>query len=311
MRRPSPHVSVVMPVLNAGPFLAAAVESILAQSFGDLELIVVDDGSVDDSGDIARGFERCDPRVRCAALQRDPAIQSGARASNLALTLARGDFIVRMDADDVAPPTRIADQLATLRAEGLDVCGGQIERFGDGEGEVWYPAHHDAIASELVFRSGFPNGTMLARAEVLRQARFSETEAYEEYELQTRLVAQARLGNTPEVVLRVRVHAAQTTQALRPQKARSQWRSRFRYFFARFPEASLDDFRCVNALPRETPHASRADLERAGAWLVRLSRLPDGRLRERMARRWREACDRADAPPALRGDYERLILAPP
>ncbi|HEY1426406.1 MAG TPA: glycosyltransferase family 2 protein [Caulobacteraceae bacterium] len=306
-----PVVSVILPVLNAARFLPAAIDSILEQSLADLELIVVDDGSADDSVDIARAFERRDARVRLVALERDPATLSGARASNVALELARGAFIARMDADDVAATTRLADQLEMLSAHDLDACGGQIERFGDDSGVVWYPGGHDAIASELVFRSGFPNATMLARAEVLKRARFSETEPYEEYELQTRLAPQARLGNCPQVVLRVRVHPAQTTQVQRPRKAASQWRSRFRYFFARFPEATLDDFRCVNAIPRETAHGSVEELERAGRWLVRLSRLPDERLRERMARRWTETCARSDAPAALRADYQGRILAAP
>lgn len=306
-----PLVSVVMPVLNAEAFLGAAIESILGQSMSDLELIVIDDGSDDDSCDVARAFERHDRRVRFAALVRDPATMSGARASNVGLDLARGEFIARMDADDIAPETRLTDQLATLREGNLDVCGGQVERFGERDGEVWFPCAHDALANELVFRAAFPLPTLLARAEVMKRARFSETEAYEEYALQTRLVAEARLGNAPEVVLRIRFHPGQTTRVLHPVKAKSHLRSRFRYFFGRFPDATLDDFRCVDALPRGARLATHPDLERAASWLVRLSRLPDARLRQRMARRWTEACDLADAPAALRADYESRILAAP
>ena len=64
-------------------------------------------------------------------------------------------------------------------------------------------------------------------------------------------------------------------------------------------------------MPRGMPHASEAELERAGRWLVRLSRSPEARLRERMARRWREACDLVDASATLRADYESRILAAP
>jgi glycosyltransferase involved in cell wall biosynthesis len=302
---------VVIPVLNAAPYLGEAIESVLGQTFADLELIVVDDGSADDSLAIAGRYARDDVRVRVLALSRDPAMESGARAANVGLAEARGDFIARMDADDIAPPSRLTDQLATLVSRELDVCGGQIELFGEREERVWYPRSHEAIASELVFRSGFPNATMLARADVLKRARFSEAEAYEEYELQTRLVREARLGNCPDVVLRVRIHPAQTTRVLRRRKAESHWRSRFRYFFARFPRASLADFRCVHAMPRRTPHADLAELERAGGWLVRLSRLPDAQLRERMVRRWREACELVAAPADLRADYEARILAAP
>jgi glycosyltransferase involved in cell wall biosynthesis len=307
-------VSVIMPALNAEPWLPAAIESILGQTFEDLELIVVDDGSEDASVDIARDYESRDPRVRVIALPRDPRTESGARASNVALDAARGEYVARMDADDVALATRLETQLATLRERNLDVCGGLIERFGDQSGVVWVPEGRDAIAAELVFRACFTLPTMLARADVLKRARFSETEAYEEYELQTRLAPQARLGNCPEVVLRVRFHARQTTRTLRHRKSQSHWRSRFRYFFACFPGASLADFQSVNAIPRGHAFADRDDLERAGRWLLRLSRLPDPRLRARMAQRWDDACDRffdAGRGDDLRDSVQRQILAPP
>lgn len=301
-------------MLNGAAHLAEAIESILGQTLGDLELIVVDDGSGDASRQIAEAYRRRDGRVRLIALERDPRTASGARATNVGLDAARGRYIARMDADDIATPDRLAVQLQTLTARGLDVCGGLAERFGDDDGVVWYPQSHAAIAAELVFRSGFPNATLLGRAEVLKAARFSETEAFEEYELQTRLVCEARLGNCPQVVLKIRIHAAQTTRVLRPHKSLSQWRSRFRYFSSRFPEATLDDFQAVNAIPRGLPFAGEGQLALAGRWLVRLSRLPEAALRARMARRWREACDRfygLEAGPASRAQVEADILAAP
>ncbi|HZZ88670.1 MAG TPA: glycosyltransferase, partial [Caulobacteraceae bacterium] len=239
--------------------------------------------------------------------------RSGARASNVGLELARGDYIARMDADDVATPDRLAVQLKAIAARGLDVCGGQTMRFGDREGPIWYPQEAPAMACELVFRSGMANATMLARAEVLKAAGFSETEAYEEYELQTRLIGQVRLGNCPEVVLRLRVHPAQATAVLATQKSASRWRLRFGHFFRLFPDATLADFGCVNALARGGAVASADALRASGDWLVRLSRPPDDRLRRRMARRWREACERCAAPAAeiarVRAEYAARILA--
>src|SRR5258708_35322571 len=110
----APAVSVIIPVLNAAPYLGEAIRSILAQSFDDLELIVVDDGSDDGSQDVAALCREADHRVRLAFLERDHRTRSGARASNVGLDMARGDFIARMDADDVAPPDRLAVQLAWL-----------------------------------------------------------------------------------------------------------------------------------------------------------------------------------------------------
>ncbi len=129
-----------MPVLDAAPFLPAAIELILSQSFADLELIVVDDGSADASLAIAGRHALADHRVRVFALTRDPATESGARAANVGIDVARGDYIARMDADDIAEPDRLAVTLDWLIAHRLDACGGQLVRFGERPGPVWYPA---------------------------------------------------------------------------------------------------------------------------------------------------------------------------
>jgi glycosyltransferase involved in cell wall biosynthesis len=300
-----------MPVLDAAPFLPEAIESILAQSFADLELIVVDDGSADASLAIAGRYALADRRVRVFALSRDPATQSGARAANVGIDAARGAYIARMDADDIAEPHRLAATLGWLTAHRLDACGGQLVRFGERPGPVWYPESHEGIAHELFFRSSLTDSTLLARADVMRALRFDERECAEEYDFLTRLAPRYRVGNCPASVVRLRGHPGQTTRRLHARKLQSHWRRRFAYFFASFPEARLADFRCIHAAARAWPLPDAADLARLGGWLTRLSRLPETRVRERMARRWAETCRRSDAPASLAGDYARCILATP
>ena len=300
-----------MPVLDAAPFLPEAIESILVQSFADLELIVVDDGSADASLAIAGRYARADARVRVFALTRDPTIESGARAANVGIDEARGDYIARMDADDIAEPERLAATLEWLVAHRLDACGGQLLRFGERPGPVWYPESHAGVAHELIFRASLTNSTLLARADLMREVCFDERECAEEYDFLTRLVPRSRTGNCPATVVRLRGHPGQTTRRLHRQKLASQWRRRFAYFFETFPEATLADFRCLHAAGWDLPLPRHDELELLGGWLLRLSRLPEARLRERMARRWLETCGRSDAPAALRDDYERRILAPP
>lgn len=301
----------MLPVLNAAPFLGEAIESILRQTFADLELIVVDDGSEDASLSIAGRHALSDRRVRVFALPRDPAIQSGARAANVGLAEARGEYIARIDADDIAEPDRLAIQLGWMREQRLDACGGQLVRFGIRPGPVWYPQSHAGVAHELFFRSSLTLSTLLARADVLKTLGFDERESAEEYDLLTRLVPLHTIANCPASVVRLRCHPAQTTRRLNEAKLKSHWRRRFAYFFASFPQAELADFQCVHAAAWEAPLPRAEDLERLGGWLVRLSRLPEPRVRERMARRWTETCDRSDAPAKLRGDYQALIVAAP
>ena len=116
----SPSVSVCMPVYNTERYVAEAVESILAQTFGDFEFIIVDDGSTDGSRAILERYAERDDRIRL--ISRPNTGIGGAR--NEALRLAKGELIAVMDSDDVALPERFEVQLAYLREHPEVVCLG-------------------------------------------------------------------------------------------------------------------------------------------------------------------------------------------
>src|SRR6478609_1964644 len=107
----SPVVSVLMPVYNAQRYLTAAVESIRGQTFRDFEFIIVDDGSTDRSGEILRKFAAEDPRIKLISRPNTGYVV----ALNEALSCARGEFVARMDADDISLPARFERQVAHLR----------------------------------------------------------------------------------------------------------------------------------------------------------------------------------------------------
>jgi succinoglycan biosynthesis protein ExoO len=99
-----PAVSVLIPVYNGGQWLAAAIESVLSQTLSNLEVLVVDDASEDDTVRIAEEFARRDPRVR---LLRQHCNRGQAAARNLALASARGEWVAPVDADDEILPDRL------------------------------------------------------------------------------------------------------------------------------------------------------------------------------------------------------------
>lgn len=104
-----PLVSVVMPVHNSAATLGPAVRSVLTQTHSDLELLVTDDASSDDSMDLLQDFARQDERV----LPKAAPEQGGAgRARNLAMERARGDYIAFLDSDDMWLPEKLERQLA-------------------------------------------------------------------------------------------------------------------------------------------------------------------------------------------------------
>src|SRR5262249_18578704 len=110
------RVSIVTPFLNAERFIAESVESVLAQTYRDWELLLVDDGSSDGSPAIAARYATAHPqKIRC--LGHDGRRNRGASASrNLGIALARGEYIAFLDADDVYLPPKLAEQVPVLDA---------------------------------------------------------------------------------------------------------------------------------------------------------------------------------------------------
>lgn len=123
----SPLVSVVVPAFNAGRYLAAALDSVLAQSLTDLEVIVVDDGSTDDTAATAMRYAARDPRIRLH--RRSSPSGKPAIARNDGIRLARGKMIALLDADDIATPTRFQDEVDAMLATGAGVAFADFHKF--------------------------------------------------------------------------------------------------------------------------------------------------------------------------------------
>lgn len=134
----TPAVSVVLPVRDAAGTLGAAIESIRRQTWSDWELIVVDDGSTDGSGALARLSAAGDPRIRVLVRPAEGIVG----ALRVGLAAARGEFVARMDADDESHPLRLERQLAYLREHpetGLVSC--LVEMPGPADQNRGYAAH--------------------------------------------------------------------------------------------------------------------------------------------------------------------------
>lgn len=127
----APRVSWLIPVYNGEAFLAEAMDSVLAQDFSDFEVVAVNDGSTDRTGELLAGYAARDPRVRVIA-QPNGGIVS---ALNAGLAQCRGEIVARMDADDVALPRRLSFQVGYLDAHpGCVLVGGYaVSRNATGE----------------------------------------------------------------------------------------------------------------------------------------------------------------------------------
>ena len=205
-----PVVSVLIPVHDGGAFFRAAVESVLAQTFRDFECLILDDGSTDGSGKIADELARRDPRVRVIRRENRGLV---ATLNELA-DAARGEFLARMDADDVCLPQRLARQLEFLLWHPAAVCVGcaywMIDESDRRIAQIRVPADDAAIQrSALRGHAPISHPSAMIRASALRRAGGYRAAFYpaEDLDLWLRLGELGTLANLAEPLLCYRVRS--------------------------------------------------------------------------------------------------------
>ncbi len=218
-----PVVSVLMPVYNGARYLAAAIDSIRTQSLEDFELIIVDDGSDDDTPIILRAYADRDARVRI--LRQDH--QGLTRSLNTGLRQLRGEFVARMDADDVACPDRFLRQVEFLRAHldhvAVGSCVYWIDAAGEPLGPEYWPLTNDEIEQRLGRgHGGLPHPTLMARrAALMRLGGYRERfTVAQDKDLWLRLLEIGKLANLPTILLYYRQHA----ESISSRQVELQWR---------------------------------------------------------------------------------------
>ncbi|HST79807.1 MAG TPA: glycosyltransferase [Verrucomicrobiae bacterium] len=207
----TPAVSVVMSVLDGERFLHTAVESILGQSFGDIEFIIVDDGSGDRTASMLDSYERLDSRVRVCHQENRGLVES----LNRACALARGKYIARMDADDIAVRDRLGWQVDFMEKHPeVAALGGSVELI-DATGRTIriakFPLKNWEIQRALLETCALCHPTVIMRRDVLLSVngyRRVVVDA-EDYDLWLRIAERHQLANLKQVVLKYRVHSSQ------------------------------------------------------------------------------------------------------
>ncbi|WP_051901522.1 glycosyltransferase family 2 protein [Methylotenera sp. L2L1] len=235
-----------MPVYNGEQYLAEAIESILAQTFNNFELIIIDDGSTDASLEVLRVYEKRDSRIRLITREN----RNLATTLNDIVSLARGKWLARMDQDDIALPQRFERQLQWLQQTEADITGSWVQRFGTSDRRlVRLRQTDDAIKMELLFCSPFAHPSIMMRTTLIKQLCYDNTwEKVEDYDLWERAArAGWKMTNVPEVLLLYRIHDTQiSTKTANSQQQLTQL-IRQRYW--EFVCYSMDlDPKCVDEL---------------------------------------------------------------
>jgi len=202
-----PAVTVLMSAMNAAPYIREAVDSVLSQTFTDFEFIVFDDASTDSTAAILGTYS--DERL---ILIKNTQNQGLTLNLIKGMDMARGEFVVRIDADDVCMPRRIERQVEFMRGNpeiGLSCCS--VAFFGDGRSDVivHQPEDHDRIKCTLFF--GY---CMLHPSVILRKSKFVDSglnydphfTCSQDHDLWVRSARKMRLGGLSEVLVKMREH---------------------------------------------------------------------------------------------------------
>ncbi|MDD4052568.1 MAG: glycosyltransferase [candidate division Zixibacteria bacterium] len=208
-----------MAVKDGRKYLRQAIDSVLGQTFGDFEFIIIDDGSADDSRPIIENY--ADARIRLLVNRDHPGLSA---SLNAGLNAARGEYIARMDADDVCLPDRLEKQIHFLDQHPHIVVLGTGIRLIDEQDkpiqDVQLPADNDLIKWQLCFLNPIAHPSAMMRAAAVRQVGGYDAELVhaQDYDLWWRLSAGNRLANLSDILMLLRQHPGQVSQAHRSEQ---------------------------------------------------------------------------------------------
>ena len=203
-----PRVSVLMSAYNSEQYIAEAIESILNQTFTDFEFIIINDGSTDDTADVIRKYAKQDKRIKFIDNKKNSGLIS---VLNQGLDICTGEYIARMDSDDIATPARFATQVEYLdKHNDVGVLGTAIQLFGADNKVRKYKENITFL--DVAYFSPVAHPTVMIRRDVLERhnLRYNpEHFAAEDYGLWAEMVKVTKIHNLPDVLLKYRTHNTQ------------------------------------------------------------------------------------------------------
>ena len=207
-----PKVTVFIPAYNREKYIGDAIESVLAQTYTDFEILLIDDGSTDRTVEIMHSYT--DPRLRIIRNEKNLGIP---KTRNKGIENARGQYIAMLDSDDRAYPIRLEKQVAFLDRNPDFAQVGSWCRMMDEKGRPLkktkrQPILPDDIDAQLLFRCSLSNRSIMGRTELLREFGYrNDFPRCQDYDLHVKLAQKYKLGNLPECLVYGRIHPEQIT----------------------------------------------------------------------------------------------------
>jgi len=205
-------ISVVMPLYNGEKYILEAVESVLNQTCKEFELIIVDDGSTDNSVKIVKSFK--DERIKLIESKHAGIVE----ALNLGIRISQGEYIIRADADDVSELNRFEILLNYMEAnKDISITGSwatTMNKNGEKIGTLEFPPITHAEIKRYTLRyCPFIHPSLIIKKKTLDEVGYYKNFRYvEDYELWTRVLQKNKAHNVPQYLVKYRIHDDQITK---------------------------------------------------------------------------------------------------
>ena len=208
-----PLITVLMPVYNGIKYLGEAIQSILNQTFQNFEFIIIDDGSTDDSVKIIKSYD--DNRIRLVENKNN---LGQSETLNKGLSLTRGNYIARMDQDDISMPERLKKQFEFMENNlDIDVCGSWLQLMGKYDGIVELETDSERIKINLLTNQNLAHPAVMIRKDTLVKYDLNYNPTFtisNDYDLWIRMFEYCSFANLPEPLLKFRMHDNQYSKML-------------------------------------------------------------------------------------------------
>lgn len=264
----SPTVSVILAVYNGSAYIQQAIESILTQTFADFELILIDDGSTDDTLERIQAY--ADPRIRLLKNIQNIGLT---KSLNKGIKVSRGQYLARQDADDYSLPTRLEKQVAYLENNpnvGLVGCGSRWLDGNDNFIRDWQPPAEPKVIMPIILSTiPFLHGTFMFRCDCLSDINGGYNESMpvaQDCDLLLRLSERWDLANLPEILYIHRRHDNTVTAKRSSEQVGYLNHAQARAIKRRIQHGWSCILPLSNSSPTWIKHSSRFVLAQRYAW---------------------------------------------
>ena len=268
----NPEISVILPVYNAEKYIRNSIESILHQSYKDFELIIINDGPIDNSGAIISSFN--DVRIHYYTNDTNLGL---IKTLNKSINLSKGRYIARMDADDICMPNRFEKQVAFMESHPSVVLCGTWAKIIDDQGKITGRIKRidssDLIRATMLFTTPFLHPSVMMRSDALQNNQYDDISLHcEDLELWMRLAKQPeyQFANLPEFLLHYRWHTTNISVQNSDFQADKK-KQLIRPYIENLAGVITDDELKIHFLAFSTKALSISERKQSNIWLANLS----------------------------------------